>query len=1112
MSQNDHSDISSNSNQIHPIVTFELEINKFWNSNSNSNVSIKQKYLQKRSNKKFKIVDGPPFATGLPHYGHYLAGSLKDTITRLKTMWGYDVDKTAGWDVHGVPMEMHANKKLNINSIEDIKRIGIDKYCAECKESALTCASAWMTYMDRFSRWANFENPYTTMDFKYCEKVWSMFNILYDNNFISQGYRVSAYSTALETSLSNFESSLNYMTRNDQSLTFQVKLIDFKVNGYEEYDVYISVFTTTPWTLPGNCVIAINKDFNYNCKINDNNTITISLSSDDNNKLNILISGESLLNVKYEPLFDFTETFFGYMPKSFFKIYHGDFVEAGTGTGAVHIAPMFGEEDFNLCIKNNIISQNGENLYDYLTSRGEFIDSVGKYFDSEYVPTVCFQNNSKIIKYIKSNKPLCFIKSEQINHSYPHCWRTNTPLIYRALPSWMVNVSNFKEELIELNKNINWYPSHVGTGRFHQWLSNGRDWNISRSRYWGIPLPVWKQVDDNNFYIVKSAKHLEELCDLEIGSLNDIHRDKIDHLEFEINGKKYRRINDVMDCWFESGTVPFFFSAENQYETVDFIAEGLDQTRGWFYTLLVLGYCCQKGLYGKAEPPFKNVMVNGLVLAKDGKKMSKSLNNYTSPNIIVDKYGADSLRMYLLSSQATKAEDLKFDDNGVRDIMKNIQIPLYNTLQFLNIFYNVHKNHLSTFENQILPNASTIKHPLNMWILSKLTQLENTIHDNYSKYQLNQVILNIKLFIEVLNNCYIKVNRPIMKNQERDPDINDLTVESINVTALILLRISYLMAPIAPYFSEYLFQNTKKYFNFKDINNESIHLTEYEHFYSLYDNTFDQEQINIINYTENQFKLLDYVRRMRAENNIPQTKAIKNTYYISNDFDVNSKAKVIDQVFIDEMNFLNIHTLSLNEMKINPIKLIPKINIKLISQTFKKDANKVKEFINNLDEDKLDRLYNKEILDLEYKILPEMIDEWKYSLINKKMLYDFLSLTESNKLIDMVGSNFVLIFDTTYDKDMIYTHFVQNVARQFQKMRKCANLNPWDPIKLYLNTDNQMVIDIFNNTKNQSLFFEITHRALNLNLNSNNDNYIYTHLYQCNLEETDLDLNLKLGY
>ncbi len=1089
---------------VHPIITNELAINELWNS------GIRQQYLNKRSKKTFKIVDGPPFATGMPHYGHYLAGSLKDTVTRYKTMSGYEVDKTAGWDTHGVPMEMFVNKKLNIKTKEDITKLGIETYCKECKDSVLSCASDWTSLMNRYGRWADFENPYTTMDFKYCEKVWEMFNILHDNNFISQGFRVSAYSTALETSLSNFESSLNYMLRNDQTLTFQVKLIDFKINGYEDYDVYISIYTTTPWTLPGNCAIAINKNLNYICKVNDNKTITISVLTKEKSEDDIVLTGELLLNIKYEPLFDFTETFFGNTPESFYKIYHGDFVESDTGTGAVHIAPMFGEEDYNLCIKNNIVKQNGENLFDYLTSCGEFIESVGKYFDNDYVPTICFQNNSKIIKYVKSNKPLSFIKSDQINHSYPHCWRTNTPLIYRALPSWMVNVSEFKDDLIELNKNTNWYPSHVGNGRFHQWLANGRDWNISRARYWGIPLPVWKQTDGSSFYIVKSVNHLETLCGLELGSLNDIHRDKIDHLEFEINGHKYKRINDVFDCWFESGSVPFFFSKDNNYEPVDFIAEGLDQTRGWFYTLLVLGYCCQKGLYGKAEPPFKNVMVNGLILAKDGKKMSKSLNNYTSPSILMDKYGADALRMYLLSSQATKAEDLKFDDNGVRDIMKNIQIPLYNTLQFLNIYYNFHKDHLSTFRELNIPNTSSIKHPLNMWILSKLTELENTIHDHYNKYQLNQVVLNIKSFVDVLNNYYIKLNRPTMKNQERDPEINDLTVESILVTASILLRISYLMAPIAPYFGEYLFQNTKVYFN--EINvNESIHLTEYEYFYSLFNNTFSEEQCKVIEVTENQFKLLDYVRRMRSDINIPRSKMIKKAYYISNDFTSN----YIDPVFIEEMNLPDICFASLNEMKVNPIKLVPKINIKIVSQTFKKDANKVKELINNLEDNNLIKLYNKEQLELEYQgevftVLPEMIDEWKYSLVNKQTLYESLLLSESDKLKDMVGPNFILILDTTYDKDMVYKNFIQNVARKFQRMRKFAGLNPWDPIKLYINTDNNLVIDICNTTDYQSLFFETTHRIINVN--DSNIDYIYKYEYQCILEGIELNLNLGLAY
>ena len=377
-----------------------------------------------------------------------------------------------------------------------------------------------------------------------------------------------------------------------------------------------------------------------------------------------------------------------------------------------------------------------------------------------------------------------------------------------------------------------------------------------------------------------------------------------------------------------------------------------------------------------------------------------------------------------------------------------------------------------------------------------------------------------------------------MKNQERDLEINDLTIESILVTAEILLRISYLMAPIAPYFAEYLFQNTKVYF--KNISNiESIHLTEYDYFYSLFNNAFLEEQFKVIEITENQFKLLDYVRRMRSDINIPRSKMIKKAYYISNDFTSN----YIDPVFIEEMNLPDICFASLNEMKVNPIKLVPKINIKIVSQIFKKDASKVKELINNLDDDKLIKLYNKETLELEYTsgslrvrapfggvttqdevltpelyeikaselhLQPEMIDEWKYSLVNKQTLYESLSLFESEKLKDMVGPNFILILDTTYDKDMVYKNFIQNVARRFQRMRKFAGLNPWDPIKLYINTDNQMVIDICNTTDYQSLFFETTHRIINVN-----DiiiDYIYKYEYQCTLEGIELNLNLGLAY
>jgi isoleucyl-tRNA synthetase len=1069
----------------HPIIDIEKNINSFWN------INIKQKYLNIKSNKKFIVRDGPPFATGSPHYGHFLAGSIKDTIIRYKTLQGYEINKIAGWDCHGVPIEMLVNKKLNINSKFDIiNNIGIDKYCTTCKNSVLECADQWDNIMDRFGRWADFKNAYKTMDLKYCNCVWNMFNIVNEQGLLSQGYRVCSYSTGLETSLSNFESSLNYQLRNDNTLTFCVKLKNFFLDN-----CYISVFTTTPWTLPGNCCIAINKNYTYIAKYINNkyiisiyNNITDTLPNDDQSEEatigelaspnNILINGSLLVNISYIPLFNFLDHL--YNPNNSYKIYHGNFVTNTVGTGAVHIAPMYGEDDYTLAMENKIIIENNLNKYDYLNTHGELNDIIGTFFDKDYKPTLCFLMNTKIIKYIKIFMNDNFIKSEQINHNYPYCWRTNTPLIYRATPSWMINVSSIKNELIKINKTINWYPSNIGSGRFNNWLENIKDWNISRSRIWGIPLPIWKEINGDKILIIKSIEHLQELTNINI---DDIHRNNIDHIIIEVNNIKYKRIPDVFDCWFESGSVGLYFSSENKYECADFIAEGLDQTRGWFYTLLVLGYISSTQLNKKPLAPFKNVIVNGLILAKDGKKMSKSLNNYTDPIILINKYGSDALRLYLLSSCATRAEDLKFDDEGVLNKFKSILIQLYNTIQFIEIYKKYHNKFIIKYSKIII-------HPLNSWILFKLNELELNFHNNYENYKIDSNINLLIEFIDCMNNDYLKLNRPIFKNQSQDPDINDYTIESIYIIYLVLLRLVFLTAPIMPYMSEYIFLKCKEIINY-DLE-ESIHLCNYDYFYNKI-NDIKLNELDI-NYINEQFKLLNIIRKFRFNNNFSNKRIIKKIIYY------NLKLINISDIFLSEINTLEIE---FNEFNNDYIKLKPILNDKNIFNIFKKDGNLVKKLINNLNDTQLYQLNNNNNIIIDnYTINPNMIEKWEYTLID--------TFNYDNLYKKIIGSDYVLLVDTSYDTDMENIFLVKNLARKFQQMRKFNNLHPSDPVILSIKTDNNDIIQILNKYSDK-YFYEITNHQINIINTNNHIDFYYKNIFEYNLNDIEYNLELFLS-
>lgn len=1028
------------------IAKNEIEINEYWNSNN-----IRLDYIHRRLSKhlnpyssdlfingngdKFTCLDGPPFPTGSCHHGHLLAGSLKDTVIRYKTLCGFNIDKIVGWDCHGVPIETNINKKLNITSKSDVEKIGIAKYCSECKNDVSKSIQTWTSIMNRFGRWANFENPYTTMDFRFSQKVWEMFSILYEQNLLSQGYHVSAYSLPLETSLSNFESSQNFISRNDDGMIFRVKL----KNGLDKFKgmtCYLAIFTSMPWTLPGNCAIAINSSANYygivtevptsgifNIFKKKEITFYVVNSKSKNIDPKYIISGSVLLEKSYEPIFDFSEQFYGEKNKNLgnlFKIYHGDFVNSETGTGIVSIAPMYGEDDFELCNKNKI-----NYLYDYLTSKGEIKESVGKFFDKNYTLTTCFDFNIKIIDFVKSNYKNNFIKYERIHHSYPHCWRTNTPIIYKALPSWKVLVSKFKDDLVNINKNINWYPDHIGKHKFHNWLKCAKDWNISRQRYWGTPIPVWREVNGDKIIVIRSVRQLEILCNLPEFTIIDLHRDKIDHLEFYYKGVLYRRIPDVIDCWFESGTVQLYY-ADNGYTSCDFIAEGHDQIRGWFYTLLVLGYACSK--YYKTfpfSPPFKNVMVNDIVLANDGKKMSKTSQNYMDPSIIIDNNGADALRLYLLYSSISKSNNFKFDNNGVYNMAKNMLIPYYNTLNYANVHENIYaqKNPNIKFENFEFPSINLLKNEFNIWIMYEMYILEKIIHKNYQSYKLNKVVLELINFVDKLNNQYIKMTYSLFHNKSSDygiiqkdfdSDSNNI-VESIVVLKFILLRLAYLMAPVSPYFSEYLFQNTKKIFNpsISIINSKSIHLTSFDQFYKYFEDDHKLYIfIKIPQRINDEIKFMEQIQKIRSKYNIPKSKPLEDVILYSN------KICFVSDVIRNRINSLYISCRNINtelpnvEKKQNnfeqnfqyiksfnelPIKLKPILNLNLFGKKFKNKTEEIKSKILN-DEQMIMKLYNGETIMIDnYNFSNDHVYRWNY-YIDESIIQDLLNNHTGYKL------------------------------------------------------------------------------------------------------------------
>ena len=628
---------------------------------------------------RYTFYDGPPFATGLPHYGHLLTSTIKDIIPRYWSMKGYHVERRFGWDTHGLPIEHEIDKKLGISGKAAVMELGLEKYNKECRSIVMRYSTEWRRTVERLGRWIDFENDYKTMDVTFMESEWWVFKQLWEKGQVYQGYRVMPYSTVLTTALSTFEANQNYQDVNDPAVVVTFPLVD-------DPNTSFLAWTTTPWTLPSNIGLAAHPEFKY-VRIFDEksgkhyimleNLLSSIYKDPKKAKFRIVgnFKGKDMLGWRYKPLFEY---FYEDFKDVGFRLLNGTYVTGDNGTGIVHQAPAFGEDDYNIAREYGIIS-NKRPPPDPVDERGYFM-AKAKDFAGLHVKKA----DREIIKHLKAAGRL--IVDSQIRHSYPMCPRSDTPLVYKAVPSWFIRIPDQIPQMLKNIQGSHWVPSFVKERRFAAWIENARDWNVSRNRYWGTPIPVWQSEDKEECICVGSIEELKKLSGHE-GEITDLHRDKIDHITIPSKKGKglLRRVEEVFDCWFESGSMPYA-SQHYPFENVDkftdsfpgdFIAEGLDQTRGWFYTLLVLG----THLFGKS--PFQNCIVNGIVLAEDGKKMSKRLKNYPDPSLIMNKYGSDALRLYLINSPVVRAEPLRFKESGVKEVVQKVLLPLWNSYKFL---------------------------------------------------------------------------------------------------------------------------------------------------------------------------------------------------------------------------------------------------------------------------------------------------------------------------------------------------------------------------------------------------------------------------------------------
>jgi len=774
----------------------EEEVLALWDKNR-----IFEKSMEAtETTRPYSFYDGPPFATGLPHYGHLLAGILKDVVPRYWTMQGHSVQRRFGWDCHGVPVEFEINKSMKIDSRKQVLEMGIDKYNAACRGIVQRYSQDWKKTVKRVGRWVDMENAYFTMDVSFMQSVWWVFKELFDKGLIYEGYKVVPYSIGVSTPLSNFEANLNYKEVQDPAIT-----VTFPVIG--KPGVSILAWTTTPWTLPSNLALAVGRDIDYVWVKEHASGAQYILAEallgktfkDPAKELEIVakLKGSELIGWTYEPLFTF---FADRKAQGAFRVIHSDHVTTESGTGIVHMAPAFGEDDYLACQKE------GLPIVNPIDDDGMFTAEVPPYQGKRVK-----EADKEIIAELKKAGRL--VKHETYLHSYPYCYRSDTPLIYRAVSSWFVAVEKIKPQLIEANKTTQWIPDHLRDGRFGNWLENARDWSISRNRFWGTPLPIWKNAE-GEVICVGSKEELEKLSGRKV---EDLHLEFIQGIELKspTGNSPLKLIGDVLDCWFESGSMPYAqwgypFTNAAEFEKnfpADFIAEGLDQTRGWFYTLMVIG----TALFGKA--PFRNVIVNGLILAEDGKKMSKSLRNYPDPNIVLETHGADALRLYMIDSPVVKAQELRFSEKGVHDIVRRILLRWWNSYSFFVSYANI-DNFRPRGDARNSPNI------LDQWLRSRLNALIENTEREMAAYRLYNVVPGLLQFIEDLTNTYIRFNRSHFW-QDGMPEDKRFAYETLYET---LMTLSRLMAPFAPFLAEVTYQNLSQV---APSRKESVHLESF---------------------------------------------------------------------------------------------------------------------------------------------------------------------------------------------------------------------------------------------------------------------------------------------
>ena len=990
--------------EIEPNVNFskvEESILKKWDTEKTFDKSISNR----DGANEFVFYDGPPFANGLPHYGHILTGFVKDIIPRFQTMKGSKVDRVFGWDCHGLPAEMESEKELGITGRKQIQDFGVEKFNNHCQESVMKYTKEWEVTVGRQARWVDFENDYKTMDLDYMESVMWAFKQLWDKGLVYEKDRVMPYSWKAETPLSNFETRLDdsYRERKDPAVTVKFEIDDTRIDFENDYKSYLLAWTTTPWTLPSNLACAVGKEIEYSL-ITLNKENLIIASSVLENFQDVLegyktiktITGSEIIGSKYLPIFDYFKD-----TKNAFRVLEADFVNTEEGTGIVHMAPGFGEDDQLVCEQNDI------SIVCPVDDQGKFTSEV-----KEYENLLVFDANEKIISDLKKRNII--VKKQNYLHNYPHCWRTDEPLIYKSVNSWYVEVSSFKDRMVELNQEISWTPDHIKDGTFGKWLAGARDWSISRNRFWGTPIPVWKS-DNPKYPRVDVYGSLDEI-EKDFGTRpENLHRPHIDKLT-RVNpddptGKsKMIRVTEVFDCWFESGSMPFAqvhypFENKNWFEShfpADFIVEYIGQTRGWFYTMMVLS----TAIFDR--PPFKNCICHGIVLDTNGVKLSKKLRNYPEPELIWEKYGADSLRWFLSSSPVLKGQNLQIDmeGKGISDAQRLIITPLWNAFYFFCLYANA--------ENVSAKENYNSKNPLDIYALLKTRELIENIETNLEKYDISTACQAVPNFIDAINNWYIRRSRPRFWKHADDTDSKN----AYDTLYTVLLNATKALSPLMPLISEEIYTKLTSL--------ESVHLCDWPKTDTFPNNPKFLEQMDLVRDISSAGLGIRKTNNIRVRQPLKEiTIAGDNISWLS-DFEnyileeVNAKSMIIDE---------NSDSLYRNKMKINLRKMGPKLG---------KNTKKYMEAANNFNW--------KMNLDKTINILDIVLQEDEYILEKESN-----PGTETREIND---GKIVVSLNIDIDNELKIEGIARDILRAVQNKRKDENLDISDKINITIFGEN----------------------------------------------------------